>query len=123
SNIDCRVVAESLVRTINIVVDGFGHANDRHAALVQARSDTEGVVAADGHERGKIHALEVFDERIKLFIGWIGARRTEDCTAEVEDARHALAGERKIIALEHAGPTIAKTKYLVAFHEGLAGHP
>src|SRR5437016_3775851 len=109
SNIDCRVKPKRLVGAVNIVVDGLGYADDRDAPLVQARGDAESIVAADGHERGEIHALDMLDDRLKLLVGRIGARGAEDRAAEMQDARHALAGEREIVALEYAGPTVAET--------------
>ena len=84
-NVDRRVITEGLVGAVNIVVDGLGHADDRHTPFVQARGNAQGVVAADSHEASEIHALEVLDECIELVIGWIGARSAKNCATEVQN--------------------------------------
>ena len=89
-DVDRGVEAEGEVGDHQVVVDGLGDADDRHAELfVEAVGDAEGVVAADGDEGVEAEVLEVLADGGQVGVGvleGVGAGGAEDRAAPGDDA-------------------------------------
>ena len=88
-NVDGRVESEREIGGHQVVVDGFGHTDQRQAEFrVKLGGDTECVVAANGHQSSKAEAAEIIDAALhvrRLLVG-IGSRRAEDGASPSNDA-------------------------------------
>ena len=68
---DGRVEAEAVGSADDVVVDRFGHGDDRDPALAELVADRERAVAADRHERVEAHAVKHLDDALAVGAGAI----------------------------------------------------
>ncbi len=112
-----RVEAEGVVGGVEILVDGLGDADDRPAQVGELLADAEGVLAADGHERVELEALDVPQHLGRaihalvadLVLEGIGARRAQVGAAVAVPGAHGVHVERPGVlteAVEQAFPSV-----------------
>jgi len=110
------VEPEGHLGAAEIVVDRLRHAHDVDAVLGQLRSDAEGVLAADRHERVDAEFLQRRLDRVGttfLLVG-VRARAAQDRSAPWEDAPAPLNGQGHGRSLDHALPAVLESDELVA---------
>jgi len=111
---DRGVESESHFRAANVVVDGFGDADDRRAFLIEFMGDAQGPVSAQDKKRIHFEMLDPPDDLIRdvdhhLFaipddlpgIRVAAVRRAQDRAAAREQPAHAVDGERHDPLLIH----------------------
>ena len=105
------VEAERVVGAVEVVVDRLRHADDGHAVGRQAARDAERVLAADRDQRvdaGALHRLAHERRAVRAVLVGVRARGAEDRAAARQDALRLLERQLEAVALEHAGPAVAK---------------
>src|SRR5690349_15661446 len=112
---DRRIETECHDRGFEIVVNGFGHANQRHAVLEQLLRDGERTIAADTHQRPQTELVKITLCLLENFGGNFPdvavtglrgepalVRRAEDGAAQEKQTVHLVIVEDAITPVEQA---------------------
>ena len=123
-DVDGRVESETIVRCVQVVVDGLGNTDDGDALLEQAVGNAHRIVAPDGNQRVERVALEVSPQPFHAVrvLERVGARGAQDGPAAVQDSGDALQIKRFEFVFEQAAPSFQDSKAFPAQQVGLADY-
>ena len=110
------VEAEGVVRGVEVVVDGLGHAHDLEAGVGEPLCGGQGALAADGDDGVDPEPVHVgFDDLgTAAVLKRVGAGRAQDGAALLGDAADHGAGNFDDVALDNAAPAVLESYELLA---------
>src|SRR4028119_2128214 len=117
---DRRVETEAEIRAADIVIDGFGDADDIVVMLApHVARRAKRAVAADDDQSVETVLLPVMTNLFErfCFIERIGARRAENGAAAWENAGDGTAREWDDVVFDQPAPTVLDAEHLRVFNQ------
>ena len=109
------IKTEAALATLNVVVDGFGHAHHLQTPLGQCVGNRQGAVAADGHQRIQPQFVHVVHGQRN---GFFAVRRVapvggaQHGAAHAHQFTHVFPGQGLGAALHQTGKPVLNPQYL-----------
>ena len=116
-DVDGRVEAEAVVRSVEVVIHGLGHAHNFEPGISEALGGGKGAFAADCDDRVNPQTIQVVldDIRAATILKRVGARGAQDSTALLGDTAHHGARYIHDVTLDNPAPTVAESDEFMAF--------